>query len=171
MDFFIPSLIVFIVSLLITALIAPKITPMVGAILAITLLSYGVYDHYKMFADEYRLSTWHEGLRLYAPAIMIFAIILFLIFGMLSFFTSGSVPVPSLPEINMPSANTATNAVVNTFNSMANSLSNVANNLMENNNSGRSNNRNSFLTNLANNVTTSLNNAKKNVSKSFLETV
>ena len=170
MDFFIPSLIVFILALLVTAFIAPKITPMIGAILAIVLLTYGVYDHYQMFADEYRLSTWHEGLRLYAPAIMILAIILFLIFGMLAFFTTGSVPVPSMPNINMPSTNTATNAIMNTFNNVTNSLSNITNNIMENNNSNRGN-RNNVLSNLMNNVTTSLNNAKKNVSKSFLETV
>lgn len=169
MDFFIPSLIVFIVALVATAFIAPKITPMIGAILAIVLLSYGVYDHYKMFADEYRLSTWHEGLRLYAPAIMILAIIVFLIFGMMAFFTTGSVPVPNIPEITMPSTNTATNAVLNTFNNVTTSLANMTNGLIENNNN--KGNRNNVLTNLVNNVSASLNNAKKNVSKSFLETV
>jgi ABC-type multidrug transport system fused ATPase/permease subunit len=173
MEFFIPGLLIFIVSILVTWMIAPRITPMIGAILAIVFLTYGVYDHYKMFADEYRLSTWHEGLRLYAPAIMILAIILFLIFGVLTFFTSGSVPVPSLPAINMPSANTATNAVVNAFNNVANSISDVTNSLIENNGSNRRNrgNNEGIFNNLVNNVTNSLNKAKTNVSKSFLETV
>jgi hypothetical protein len=159
--------------MLVTALVAPKITPMIGAVLAIVFLTYGVYDHYKMFADEYRLSTWHEGLRVYAPAIMILAIILFLIFGILAFFTSGSVPIPSLPSINMPSANTATNAVVNVFNNVANSISDVKNSLIENNgsNRGNRNNNDGMFNNLMNNVTNSLNKAKANVSKSFLETV
>lgn len=170
MDFFLPGLLIFIVSLLVTAFIAPRITPFVGAILAIVFLTYGVYDHYKMFADEYRLSTWHEGLRLYAPAVMILAMILFIIFGMLAFFTSGTIPVPSLPNINMPSPNTATNAVMNAFNNATTSLTNMANNMMENTNKNRGNNQ-SALGNMLNNVTNNLNKAKNNISRSFLETV
>lgn len=129
MEFFLPGLLIFIVSLLVTAWVAPKVTPMIGALLAIVFLTYGVYDHYQLFADEYRLSTWHEGLRLYAPAVMILAIILFLIFGMLAFFTTGSVPIPSLPTLNLPSANTATSAMMNSFNNVTNSF----NSLLENN--------------------------------------
>lgn len=170
MDFFLPGLLIFIVSLLVTAFIAPRITPFVGAILAIVFLTYGVYDHYKMFADEYRLSTWHEGLRLYAPAVMILAMILFIIFGMLAFFTSGTIPVPSLPNINMPSPNTTTNAVMNAFNNATTSLTNMANNMMENTNKNRGNNQ-SALGNMLNNVTNNLNKAKNNISRSFLETV
>lgn len=170
MDFFLPGLLIFIVSLLVTAFIAPRITPFVGAILAIVFLTYGVYDHYKMFADEYRLSTWHEGLRLYAPAVMILAMILFIIFGMLAFFTSGTIPIPSLPNINMPSPNTATNAVMNAFNNATTSLTNMANNMMENTNKNRGNNQ-SALGNMLNNVTNNLNKAKNNISRSFLETV
>lgn len=170
MDFFLPGLLIFIVSLLVTAFIAPRITPFVGAILAIVFLTYGVYDHYKMFADEYRLSTWHEGLRLYAPAVMILAMILFIIFGMLAFFTSGTVPVPSLPNINMPSPNTATNTVLNAFNNAKSSLTDIANNIMENTNNTNRGNNNAF-GNILNNVTNGLNKAKQNISKSFLETV
>jgi hypothetical protein len=171
MDFFLPGLLIFIISLLVTAFVAPRITPFVGAILAIVFLTYGVYDHYKMFSDEYRLSTWHEGLRLYAPAVMILAMILFIIFGMLAFFTSGTIPVPSLPTINMPSPNTATNAVMNAFNNAANSLTTAANNLMNTNNGTNRGNNNNTFGNMLNNVTNSLNKAKNNVSRSFLETV
>jgi hypothetical protein len=80
MEFFIPGLLLFLVSIIISFILAPRFTPLVVALLSIGFLTYGVYDHYKMFAAEYRLSTWQESLKIYAPAIMIAAIIIFIIY-------------------------------------------------------------------------------------------
>ena len=71
MEFFIPGLVLFLVAIAVTAFIVPKATPMIAAILSLVFLTYGVYQHYTLFADEYRLSTWQDGLKIYAPAIMI----------------------------------------------------------------------------------------------------
>ena len=60
MEFFIPGLCLFLVAIIITFIIAPRATPLVAAILSIGFLSFGVFEHYKMFASEYRLSTWQE---------------------------------------------------------------------------------------------------------------
>lgn len=168
MEFFLPGLLIFLVSILFTSYVAPKITPIIAAILSIIFLAYGVYDHYTMFADEYRLSTWHEGLRIYAPAIMILAIILFVIYGIMAFFTSGSVPVPSMPAIELPSPDTATNSMMNSLNNAMNSISNVANNMSS---LGAPRKNNGTGSSLIGNVTSSLAKMKNNLPKSFVETV
>jgi predicted PurR-regulated permease PerM len=167
MEFFIPGLLFFIVSIGITFMIAPNATPIMAAILSIIFLTFGVYQHYKLFAYEYRLSTWQEGLKIYSPAIMLFAIILYIIYGILAFFTGGVVPVPSIPNVSLPSVNDVTSQITNSINNVTESITNTANNVMSLNNKGNS---------IANSIATSLgvNNKNKknnNLSRSFLETV
>jgi hypothetical protein len=184
MEFFIPSLLVFLLAMLLTFLIVPRATPLIAAILSIIFLSYGVYDHYKMFASEYRLSTWQQSLKIYAPAIMISAIIIFIIYSILAFFTTGSVPVPPIPNIEAPSPNTITNAVMESLNKVANTLTNAKNDILDNVNDAIDNvnvNRtnltnmlvNNTVNNKANNKTNNKTNKKSenNLSRSFLETI
>lgn len=122
MEFFIPGLLIFIVAIALSFLIAPRTTPLIASLLSIGFLAFGVYEHYKMFASEYRLSTWQDGLKIYAPAIMICAILIFIIYAILAFFTKGSVPVPQMPIITAPSENSITNSVMKTVNNVVNSL-------------------------------------------------
>jgi hypothetical protein len=169
MEFFIPGLLLFLLFVFITFMLAPKATPMIAAILSIVFLVYGVHHHYKMFASEYRLSTWQDGLKIYAPAIMIGAIILFVIYGMLAFFTLGQVPIPPLPNINIPSPNTATEQIMNSLNNVTNSLSNATNNVFSLNNKGNNGLVNSMTNSLG--LTNNKNKKNGNLSRSFLETV
>jgi predicted PurR-regulated permease PerM len=179
MEFFIPGLLLFLVSIIITFVLAPRFTPLIVALLSIVFLTYGVYDHYKMFASEYRLSTWQQSLKIYAPAIMIGAIILFIIFSILSFFTKGSVPVPSFPNVTEPNENSATNKLVNGLNAIGNMFNinkNKNTNVINNVNNQINNvnkNRNNLLglnTNKGNEAV--VNNKKNNnLSRSFLETI
>jgi biopolymer transport protein ExbD len=85
-----------------------------------------------MFSSEYRLSTWQQGLKVYAPAIMIAAIIIFIIYAILAFFTKGSVPVPNIPNITEPNENTVTNQVIQSLNKVGNMVNNTKNNVIEN---------------------------------------
>ena len=165
MEFFIPGLFVFLVAIAVSFLIAPKTTPLIASILSIVFLVYGVYDHYTMFASEYRLSTWQEGVKIYAPAIMIIAIILFVTYGILSFFTSGQVPVPSIPNITLPTTNTVTESIVNSISNVAN---NISNNMLSLNGDNESSNENR---NNKNNMNKGNNKNKNGVSRSFLETL
>jgi predicted PurR-regulated permease PerM len=181
MEFFIPGLLLFLVSIAVTFIVAPRFTPLVVAILSVVFLAYGVYDHYKMFAAEYRLSTWQDSLKIYAPAIMIGAIIIFIIISILSFFTKGSVPVPPVPNVTEPNENSATNQLVNGLNAIGNMVTgnkNKNNNVINQVNNQINNvnkNRNNILglnTNKGNNEASS-NNKKNNnnLSRSFLETI
>jgi biopolymer transport protein ExbD len=155
---------------MITFVIVPRFTPLVIALLSIVFLSYGVYDHYKMFASEYRLSTWQQSLKIYAPAIMIMSIILFIIYAILAFFTKGSVPVPLLPNISEPNENSATNQIIQSLNKLGNAITNNNTNVINEVNNQINNvnkNRNNILgLNTANEI-----NTNKNSRRSFLETI
>ena len=162
MEFFIPGLLLFLVSIMITFVIVPRFTPLVIALLSIVFLSYGVYDHYKMFASEYRLSTWQQSLKIYAPAIMIMSIILFIIYAILAFFTKGSVPVPLLPNISEPNENSATNQIIQSLNKLGNAITNNNTNVINEVNNQINNvnkNRNNILgLNTANEINTNSSN-------------
>ena len=162
MEFFVPGLLFFIVTVLFTFYIAPKATPMMAAVLSLVFLTYGVYDHYRMFASEYHSSTWQEPLLLmYSPAVMITVLILYVLYGMVALFSKGQVPVPA-----MPSVPNALNNVTESLSNAANSISNTANNMMNNMgnmiNSGTNNNGNRRPTN---------GNNASNMSRSFVESV
>lgn len=181
MEFFIPGLLLFLVSIAVTFALAPRFTPLVVAILSVVFLAYGVYDHYKMFAAEYRLSTWQQSLKIYAPAIMIGAIIIFIIFSILSFFTKGSVPVPIVPNVTEPNENSTTNQIVNGLNAIGNMFTgnknknnNVINQVNNQINNVNKNRNNIFGLNNNNKGNNAASNNKKNngnLSRSFLETI
>ena len=173
MEFFVPGLLFFILTIIFTFYFAPKATPMIAAILSLVFLTYGVYDHYRMFASEYHSSTWQEPLLLlYSPAVMITVLILYVLYGMSALFTKGQVPVPAMPEMpnmpNMPSTPNMYNAMNNVTESLsnaANSVANAANNMMNTvlNNGTNSNGTNSNRRNKNNNAS--------NMSRSFVESV
>jgi hypothetical protein len=165
MEFFLPGLFLFLVSLTVTALVAPKVTPAVATVLAIAFLTYGVYHHQKLFAAEYRLSTWQEGLKVYAPALMILAVLLFLFYAILSFFTGGRVPIPAV-NLSLPSPDSLTNSFASSFNAVGNSFNALGNSMGE----GLNNLGNSL--NLSTNQNKPNGNKNKgNISRSFLEVV
>ena len=163
MEFFIPGLLIFLVAICLSFALSPRVTPLIAAILSIGFLTFGVYEHYKMFASEYRLSTWQDGLKIYAPAIMICATLIFIIYAIFAFFTNGTVPVPKMPNITAPSENTITNTMMESVNGILNSL--TPNNIKENNeNNTKENNENKE--NKENNE-----NKENKMSRSFLETI
>jgi hypothetical protein len=131
MEFFIPGLLIFLVAISIAIIIVPQTTPMIAAVFAIVFLVYGVYDHYLLFAPEYRLSTWQDGIKIYAPFIMLAGIILFIIYFIFAFFTGGEVPVPKMemPEMpEMPTFNTIKSAANNVINNAVNNTNKKVNN-------------------------------------------
>jgi len=180
MEFFIPGLFIFLIAVAVSILLAPKATPMTAAILAIAFLTYGVYDHYQLFASEYKLSTWQESLKIYGPFIMVGVIIIYSIYGMIAFFTGGAVPVPSIPNIpamptmnNVPSLNQMSNQMTNTFNNVANSIGNATSNIFSNNKGNNGSRFKNSITNLANNLGNSLgfNNNENKLSRSAAEVI
>lgn len=167
MEFFIPGILLFLLFLCIAFIFAPKATPMIAAILSIIFLIYGVREHSKMFASEYRLSTWQDGLKMYAPAIMIIVIIIFVIFSIMAFFTGGSVPVPAMPNVEMPTMNNLATNLTNSINTAKNSIADGLN--LNATNKGNNRGNNSLLDSLMNNTNTNNrgNNKNRNNNNSF----
>ena len=172
MEFFIPGMLLFLLFLGLAFYLVPKATPMIAAILSIAFLIYGVRDHAQRFSSEYRLSTWQDGLKFYAPAVMIFVIIIFVIYAILAFFTGGSVPVPSMPDVEVPTMNEIATNINNTINTTANNINRELN-------LSNKGNTNTLLgsiignnnTNRRNNNTNKKNNNMNGFRKSMLETI
>jgi hypothetical protein len=169
MQLFLPSILISILAILVVILLIPKFSPLIIVIIAGILLYVATTQHLNMFWDEYRQSTWQESLKLFAPGIMIAAVVIFVLYGILSFFSTGVVPIPSLPSIELPNASTATNPVtaaintaMNTVNDIANTAANAVNNLGNNNNVKRNNQNN--------NGTRKMNNNNSGPSRSYLAT-
>ena len=129
MEFFLPSLIILILSGIVSFVIIPKISPIIILILSFALLAFGMYHHYKLFADEYRLSTWQEQIRFYAPGVAIGSLVLFILIFVLSLFKHAEVPVPNIPSI---SPVTTTNTFTAPVASALNTVTAAANNMMSN---------------------------------------
>jgi hypothetical protein len=163
MEFFIPGIVLFLLFLGIAFYFVPKATPMIAAILSIIFLIYGVREHSKMFASEYRLSTWQDGLKMYAPAIMIIVIIVFVIYSIMAFFTGGSVPIPSMPNVEIPTMNGLATNLTNSLNTAKNTISDGLNFNGANKGNNKGNN-NSVLGSLMNN-NTNTNNRGNNKNK------
>lgn len=133
MELFLPSVLVFLVTAAIVFVLIPRFSPLIIVTLAIALLLLGTYHHFELFWNEYRQSTWQDTLKIFAPTLILIAIFVYLLFVILSFFTGGAVPVPPMPNIEMPTAESATNAVTAAINrgmSAANSIGNTLNNSM-----------------------------------------
>ena len=167
MEFFLPSLFIFLLAVIVISFIVPRMSPVIIIGMSAVLLGFGVYHHFKLFWDEYKQSTWQDQLRLFAPGIMLTVIIIYVLFSILMFFTGGSVPVPSMPNVELPSADTATNVVTEAINTMIAPLmpAKPANN---NNTSKPANNNNAAKPANNNSKPNSKNN---NVSRSFLATI
>lgn len=133
MEFFLPSLFIFLLAVIVISFVVPRMSPMIIIGMSAVLLGFGVYHHFKLFWNEYKQSTWQDQLRMFAPGIMLTVIIIYVLFSLVMFFTGGSVPVPPMPNIELPPANTATNVVTETINNliapiMPNNTSKPANN-------------------------------------------
>jgi hypothetical protein len=144
MELFLPSVLVFLVAAAIVIAIVPRFSPLIIVTLAIALLFVGTYHHFQIFWNEYRQSTWQDTLKLFAPTLILIAIFAYLLFVILSFFTGGAVPVPPMPNIQMPAAETATNAVTAAINRGINAVNNAGStltNIATPSNSGNNRNR------------------------------
>ena len=108
-------------------LIIPKFSPLIIVILSCILLVAGTYHHFTLFKNEYKQSTWQDALTLFAPGIMILVILLYIFIAITGIFEEGSIPVPTLPTMELPSAETATNPVTAALNSTISAVNSVAN--------------------------------------------
>jgi hypothetical protein len=137
MEFFLPSILFLLVACGIVFFVIPRFGPLVLAGISLILLILGIYNHYSMFATEYRLSTWQSGMIGYAPFIMIGALVLAIILYLFYLTPVGSnsntnisgnrLPSPNRPTLNLPSPGTATNALTEGIGTIMRKAAEVAN--------------------------------------------
>ena len=184
MELFLPSLLLFLIAVIVIAFLLPRMSPLIIVLLSAGLLGVGVYHHFNLFWDDYKQSTWQDQLRVFAPGIMLILIVLYVLYALLTVFTGGQVPVPSMPNVELPSAETATNVVTETINNALQAVmptnngrkNNAGNGNTGNNTGGETNRRNG---NGSGNGNTSANESANknknkngnNVTRSFLATI
>jgi hypothetical protein len=138
MEFFLPSILFLLVACGIVFFVIPRFGPLVLAGVSLVLLGLGIYNHYSMFATEYRLSTWQSGMIGYAPFIMIGALVLAILLYLFYLVPAGSnnnntnlagnrLPTPNRPTINLPPPGTATNAITEGIGNMMRKAAEAAN--------------------------------------------
>jgi hypothetical protein len=124
MEFYLPSLLILVISGIIIFTVLPKFAPTVLLAISLALLIGGMYHHYNLFKDEYRNATWYDTLKAYAPGIMYGILIIFLLGYILSFFGNSGVPIPESPELPTPNIIESVKSVANAANNTAASIKN-----------------------------------------------
>ena len=140
MELFLPGLLVLLISSIFVFMVLPRMGTVVLAVACGLTLVAVLLHHYNMFASEYRLSTWQNGLAAYAPLVILAFAILIIIGVAVSLFTGKSVaetieaPIETIQSgitasLNaMPSAVTATNPVTSAVNNALKNGQKAANN-------------------------------------------
>ena len=149
MQLFFPSVFLVLLAFLIIFLVMPNFSPLVIVSISAVLLVAGTYNHFVTFWNEYQQSTWQNNLKLFAPGIFIAVLLVYIFVVINSFFTGGAVPVPTLPTVELPSAESATNPVTAAINSTMNGVNNAMNavsNSIGLNNAGKNQNGNNGIT-------------------------
>lgn len=134
MELFIPSVLLLLLAAAVIFFVLPRFGAPVLALISVGLLAFGIYQHINAFGTEYRFSTWQQSLVSYAPYLMIGGVLVVVAFYLLTISPLGkpnsTAPnMPEMPSINeMPSPNTATNAVTAGVNTALKGVGNVAGN-------------------------------------------
>uniref|UniRef100_A0A6C0KLV4 Uncharacterized protein n=1 Tax=viral metagenome TaxID=1070528 RepID=A0A6C0KLV4_9ZZZZ len=138
MEFFLPGLIVLLLAAFFTFLILPRLGSTILVAISVVALLLAGWHHYYMFSSEYRLSTWQDAYTGYAPWVVIFVALLFIInYIVLIFRSSNTANSPSIMDnltnsianstTIMPSANTATNPLTAAINNALKSMNSKTN--------------------------------------------
>jgi len=144
MEIFVPGLIILIIAGFYVFLVLPRLGPMVLAVVSLLALILAGINHYSMFYNEYKLSTWQFTLAAYTPWVILgFALITMIAAIMFMFagpdaaskaMNAISTPMEAIQtavgnSVNtMPSANSATNPLTAALNSVVNNVAGPRNN-------------------------------------------
>lgn len=124
MEFYLPSLFLILLALLFTFYFVPSMAPYTMVLVAIALLVLATYNHYSMFADEYRIQTWADTAKAFVPYIMIGLVILMsggYIIYLLTRGRGSNLPRPGVT----PPPETATNMITEAVNNAIQGVANI----------------------------------------------
>jgi len=113
MEMFLPSVFLMLVAYLFTITFIPKLSHLVILVGAIAFIAITVFNHYSMFSNEYKIMTWADTAKQFAPTVMIILVIA-LMGGYLMYMSStGKGATLPMPPASIPPPETATNFVTN----------------------------------------------------------
>jgi hypothetical protein len=165
MEFFLPSILFLLIAAAIVFFVIPRFGPLVLAIVSLVLLTIGMYNHYTLFQNEYRASTWQLGLVAFAPYIMIGVVIVMIILYLTYLLPSGatsSAPNVKANTINLPPPETATNVITEGVNNAIRAAAPVANIKVNTTNQPNTLNNNNNINNISNNNNNGRGNRNRN---------
>jgi len=144
MEIFVPGLIILIIAGFYVFLVLPRIGPMVLAVVSLLALILAGINHYSMFYNEYKLSTWQYTLAAYTPWVILGFALITMIAAIIFMFTGSegaskvmntvSTPMEAIQtavgnSVNtMPSANSATNPLTAALNTVVANVAGPKNN-------------------------------------------
>lgn len=136
MEFFLPSMLIIILAVGLSIFIAPNLSPYALIIGSIVSMIIALYNHYSLFANEYRVMSWLEGAKAFAPSFMSGLVVVLAVGYILFLITKGKMPSMPMPPSSIPPPDTATNSLTKNIGQGLNSLGFTS----INKNSNRSNN-------------------------------
>ena len=77
MELFLPSLLIVALAVAIVIGVFPRITPFFLIVLALVLLVAAAYNHFTLFGNEYRIQTWLDTAKSFAPILLIGTVVIF----------------------------------------------------------------------------------------------
>lgn len=144
MEIFVPGLIILIIAGFYVFLVLPRLGPMVLAVVSLLALILAGINHYSMFYNEYKLSTWQFTLAAYTPWVILGLALITMIAAILFMFAGPdgaskamnaiSTPMEAIQTAvgnsvsSMPSANSATNPLTAALNTVVNNVAGPKNN-------------------------------------------
>ena len=128
MELFLPGIAALLISALIVFLVLPRLGAPVLVGLSLALLVFCLYNHYTLFGSEYRLSTWQEQLKWYAPVVMYGGLTLAVVMYLGYLFNSKGASI--LPASNISGEPTNVVEAVNNSALAATNAVNAASNAM-----------------------------------------
>jgi hypothetical protein len=109
MEIYLPSIFLLLVAYIFTIKVIPQLSSYVIMIGAIGFLFLTIYNHYSLFADEYRVMTWIDTAKQFGPTLIVILIIALMGGYLLFMYSPGKGSSLKLPPSSIPPPESATN--------------------------------------------------------------
>lgn len=108
MELFLPSLFLMLLAYFFTVMFIPKLSPFIIIGGSIAFIGFTVYNHYVLFENEYKIMSWADTAKQFAPTLIVLLIIALMGGYLIYISTSGKGTLPRPPD-SIPPPETATN--------------------------------------------------------------
>ena len=116
MEFFLPSVFAMMLAFFVSSYFFVRGSSLITlGILALLLIIFTAYNHYSLFANEYRIMTWADTAKQNAPTILV-ALVIVMMIGYLLFASGIKSSSLNMPPNRLPSEQSATNSLTGMIN-------------------------------------------------------